>query len=128
MAGCSVVLFALIMLGLLPAFWLVTIAVMVTQAAFAWVGGPAFPFFLLCVICYALALADVLRIAWHWYHEREALELVVRLLVRPAVLCALGFVASIVMVALTGGQLLDWWNQMAQSSPSSYVPLARMLA
>ena len=109
MGGCSIVFLMMLMM---PFFCIYGLVVMTAYALASWVTGPAFPFWIIGALCDVLCLADLVRIAWRKYQERDAFPLTKEVFMRPVVLFAVGAVAFIVMTVLTGVQVLDWWNEM----------------
>ena len=116
MAGFSIVLLTLLFMPLLVVIGLVAL---VFVAAIEFVQSAAFPLLIVCIICNCLAFVDVARIAWQWFRERDTIELSWRLLVRPAVLCLIGFAFFVAMSVVAGSMLIDWYNSLQSASAAS---------
>ena len=113
MAGFSIVMLTLLFM---PVLVVVGLVLLVFAAAVEFVQSAAFPLLIACVIFNCLAFADVVRTAWRWFPARETMRLSWRLLVRPAVLCAVGGVFFVAMCVVAGSMLLDWFNQVQSAS------------
>ncbi|MBP3893126.1 MAG: hypothetical protein J6D34_03705 [Atopobiaceae bacterium] len=115
MAGFSIVMLTLL---LMPLFVVIGLVMLVLAAAVEFVQSAAFPLLIVCIICNCLAFVDVARIAWLWFRARDTFVVSWRLLVRPAVLCAIGFAFFVAMSVVAGGMLLDWYHSMESAAAS----------
>ena len=109
MAGCSIIM---LMLVLWPFMLVGTVVTIAFVAAVEFVTSPAFIFLVASVIFGALAAADVIRILWRRHREGPSYELNLRTFMRPLVLCGMSMALFLVMVLLTGGMLLAWYQEM----------------
>lgn len=107
MGGCSIVVLFLLAW---PALTIVLVLSWLGEVAAAWVRGPAFPFLVVGTACFLLATVDLARILWLRFRDPEGHPIERQSLVRPALLCAVTFVAYAVMIWLTGGQILSWFQ------------------
>lgn len=111
MAGCSVVLLALVW----PVFLLGMLVVAFFGAIALWVSGPAFPWFVGSVVCGMAALATLVRAGWLRFRRREDYPLRASVFVLPALLSVLAGIAFVVMLVLTKEQALEWWATVQAS-------------
>ncbi|MBQ9316716.1 MAG: hypothetical protein IJ203_07830 [Atopobiaceae bacterium] len=109
MAGCSVVLLAIVFS---PLMLVIGVAALIAGATIEFVHSLAFPFLLGSLAFGAVAFVDAVRILWSRYRAGNLRELRPADLTRPAVLCAVACVLFAVMCALAGSMLVTWVNEV----------------
>ena len=113
MAGFSIIL--LLMFFFWPLMLVYALFSIVAVAAAEFVTSAAFPCLIGAIILSTLAAADVIRILWRHYHERDAFPLRKELFIRPLVLVLLAFALFVAMCVICGSMILTWFNTSVQS-------------
>ena len=109
MAGCSVVLLAIIMLPL-------TIACAIALVALKFVTSPAFIFLVASGIFGIAAIVDAALILWHRRGDGPKEPLSVGTFRRPIILLVIAAVLFVVMAILAGSMIMSWYTEVSQYS------------
>lgn len=105
MAGCSVVLLAIVFS---PLMLVIGVALLIAGATIEFVHSLAFPFLLGSLAFGLLAVVDAVRILWTRHRAGTLRELRPGDLARPAMLGGVAFVLFVVMCVLAGSMLAGW--------------------
>ncbi len=109
MAGCSVVLLAIVFS---PLMLVIGVAALIAGATIEFVHSLAFPFLLGSLAFGLAAVVDAIRILWAHHRAGTLRELHPRDLTRPAVLGVVAFALFVVMCVLAGSMLVTWVNEV----------------
>ncbi len=127
MAGCSVVLLMILISPLLFGLGIVLGALFVLKLAFdAVVGTIALPLLVVSIACGITATAIVVRMLWLHFHDHQELDLP-GMLVLPAVLAAVAFVAFCVALVVSGLEFFALFQASMESSEETAAVIAALL-
>ena len=112
MAGCSVVLLALVFA---PVMIVVGIGVFFCMAAYTFVTSAAFPVLIASIVFNVWALVEVGRKLYGHYKDGSLGQMQASEFKRPALLCLVGCILFVIVCVMSGSMLLAWWQEVQES-------------
>jgi len=109
MGGCSVVVLMMLMW---PVLLVVSFAALAATATIEFLTSPAFPVFVIALVCHGWAAIDVVRLLVRKYRERDDFELTLTSFRRPLILICLGFALMVATLIIVAVMINGWWQSL----------------